>query len=282
MMNSEIRKKIIRTFAKNKAALAGLIISIIIVLLCLAAPFLPLQNPIEQSMSTRFLPPGGEHILGTDNFGRDVMSRIIWGGRISLLVGVLSVLIGMGLGVSIGLITGYKGGIFDSIIMRFIDVLMSFPGLILAILFSAAIGSGLLGIVFAIGLSVFPRFARFSRGAVLSVKGNDYVEAAKSIGLSDTRIMFRHILPNIMGDMIVIGTLWIGAIILTEASLSFIGLGIPPPYPSWGRMIREGIDYLDHASWVSVYSGLAILATVISFNMLGDGLRDIIDPKLRR
>jgi len=281
-MNADFRKKIIRTFLKNKAALVGLIISVIIVVICISAPFLPLQSPIEQSMSKRFFPPGKEHILGTDNFGRDVFSRIIWGGRISLLVGVLSVILGMVLGVSVGLITGYKGGYIDSIIMRFIDVLMSFPGLILAILFSAAIGSGLTGIVLAIGLSVFPRFARLSRGAVLGTKENDYVEAAKSIGLSDTRIMFRHILPNIMGDMIVIGTLWVGAIILTEASLSFIGLGIPPPYPSWGRMIREGIDYLAHANWVSLYSGLAILATVISFNMLGDGLRDIIDPKLRR
>ena len=281
-MNSDVRKKIIRTFVNNKAAMVGLFLSLAIVAVCLLAPYLPLDDPVDHSMSTRFRPPSWEHPLGTDNFGRDVLSRVVWGGRISLLVGVLSVGIAMVLGTVIGLIAGYKGGYLDLLIMRVVDVLMCFPTLILGILFMAAMGSGMNSLIVAIGIAVTPRFARLCRGAVLSVKEQDFVEAASSMGMSDLRIMFRHILPNVMGDMIVMGSLWVGAIIVTEASLSFIGLGVPPPAPSWGRMVREGMDFLGHAYWVSIYSGGAIFLTVIGFNLFGDGLRDIMDPKLRR
>jgi peptide/nickel transport system permease protein len=281
-MDRDLRKKIIRTFLQNKAALVGLIISLTVVVVCVSAPLLPLPDPIDQSFSQRFRPPSAQHLLGTDNFGRDVLSRVIWGGRISLLVGVLSVGIAMALGTVIGLIAGYKGGYIDHVTMRLVDVLMCFPTLILGILFMAALGSGMNSLIIAIGVAVAPRFARLCRGAVLSVRENDFVEAARSMGMSDNRIMFRHILPNVLGDMIVMGSLWVGAIIITEASLSFIGLGMPPPTPSWGRMVREGMDFLGHAYWVSVYSGGAILITVIGFNLFGDGLRDILDPKLRR
>jgi peptide/nickel transport system permease protein len=281
-VNHDIRQKIIRTFVQNKAALVGLVISLAVVLTCIAAPLLPLPDPIDQSLSQRFKPPSLQHLLGTDNFGRDVLSRVIWGGRVSMLVGVLSVCIAMALGTIIGLVTGYKGGYIDNLTMRIVDVLMCFPTLILGILFMAAIGSGMTSLIVAIGISIAPRFARLCRGAVLSVRQNDYVEAARSMGMSDTRIMFRHILPNVLGDVIVMGALWIGAIIITEASLSFIGLGVPPPTPSWGRMVREGMDFMGHAYWVSVYSGGAIFITVVGFNLVGDGLRDILDPKLRQ
>lgn len=281
-MNSDTRKKIVRTFVQNKAALVGLALSLIVVLTCLAAPYLPLPDPVNQTLSKRFKAPSLEHPLGTDNFGRDVLSRVIWGGRVSMVVGVLSVLIAMGLGTIIGLITGYKGGYIDNLTMRVVDVLMCFPTLILGILFMAALGSGMTSLIIAIGISIAPRFARLCRGAVMTVRQNDFVEAARSMGMSDTRIMFRHILPNVLGDVIVMGALWVGAIIITEASLSFIGLGVPPPTPSWGRMVREGLDFMGHAYWVSVYSGGAIFVTVIGFNLFGDGLRDILDPKLRR
>lgn len=281
-MNHDTRQKIIRTFVQNKAALVGLVISLVVVLTCIAAPLLPLPDPINQSLSQRFKPPSLQHLLGTDNFGRDVLSRVIWGGRVSMLVGVLSVCIAMALGTIIGLVTGYKGGSIDHLTMRIVDVLMCFPTLILGILFMAAIGSGMTSLIIAIGISIAPRFARLCRGAVLSVRQNDYVEAARSMGMSDTRIMFRHILPNVLGDVIVMGALWVGAIIITEASLSFIGLGVPPPTPSWGRMVREGMDFMGHAYWVSVYSGGAIFITVVGFNLFGDGLRDILDPKLRQ
>lgn len=281
-MNHDTRRKIIRTFVQNKAALVGLILSLAVVVTCVAAPYLPLPDPLNQSLSQRFKAPGSNHLLGTDNFGRDVLSRVIWGGRVSMLVGVLSVLLAMVLGTIIGLVTGYKGGLIDNLTMRVVDVLMCFPTLILGILFTAALGSGMTSLVIAIGISIAPRFARLCRGAVLSVRQNDFVEAARAMGMSDARIMFRHILPNVLGDVIVMGALWVGAIIITEASLSFIGLGVPPPTPSWGRMVREGLDFMGHAYWVSVYSGGAIFITVVGFNLFGDGLRDILDPKLRR
>ncbi|HDH87968.1 MAG TPA: ABC transporter permease [Desulfobacteraceae bacterium] len=281
IMNSDLRKRTVRTFFNNKAALFGLAISIIVVVICVSAPFLPIPDPIDQSMANRFRPPGKNYPLGTDNFGRDVLSRIIWGGRISMMVGVLSVGVAMILGTIIGLVAGYKGGYTDNITMRIIDVLMCFPTLILGILFMAALGSGMRSLIIAIGIAMTPRFVRICRGSVLGVKENDFVQAARSMGMTNARIMFRHILPNVIGDMIVMGTLWVGAIIIFEASLSFIGLGVPPPIPSWGRMVKEGINFLSHAYWVSVYSGLAIFVTVIGFNLLGDGLRDIMDPKLR-
>jgi peptide/nickel transport system permease protein len=188
----------------------------------------------------------------------------------------------MVLGSVIGLVAGYKAGVLDSVLMRVIDVMMCFPTLILGILFMAAMGPGLLSLIVAIGIAVTPRFVRLCRASVVSVKESAFVEAARSMGLSDSRIMFRHILPNILGSTIVMGSLWVGAIIITEASLSFIGLGVQPPTPSWGRMVREGVEFLSHAPWVGIYTGLAIFVTVVGFNLLGDGLRDVLDPKLRR
>ncbi len=281
-MNKTTRRTIIRTVVQNKATLIGLAISAIVIFTCVVAPLLPLPDPLEQSFSERFMPPSFKHPLGTDNFGRDVLSRVIWGGRISVSVGVLSTGMALILGTIVGLIAGYKGGYIDHLIMRIVDVMMCFPTLILGILFMAALGSGMNSLFIALGVATAPRFVRLCRGSVLSVKESDFVEAARSMGLTHTRIMFRHILPNVIGDLIVMGSLWVGSIIVAEASLSFIGLGVPPPVPSWGRMVKEGMDFLSHASWVSIYSGAAILVTVIGLNLVGDGVRDIMDPKLRR
>jgi peptide/nickel transport system permease protein len=281
-VNQDTKKKILRTFYNNRSALAGLIITIAVIVICLIAPFLPIKDPLKYDMAHRFAPPGSHFIMGADQMGRDILSRVIWGGRISILVGVAAVGLGLILGSVVGLVCGYKGGYLDNIIMRIVDVLISFPLLILGILFMTVLGGGMSSVIIAIGISLAPRFARLARGAVLSVKEKDFVSASIAMGLSDLRIMFRHILPNITGDLIVMGSLWVGSIILTEASMSFIGLGVPPPIPSWGRMVREGMEYLSHAPWVSIYTGLAIFITIISINMLGDGIRDILDPKLRR
>jgi peptide/nickel transport system permease protein len=280
-MNRETRKKILRTFFRNKGALIGLILSILVVLISLLAPLLAPHDPLEQNIRNRLKPPGGTYLLGTDDFGRDILSRILYASRVSLAVGVLAVLLSMGIGIGIGMIAGFKGGKLDAILIGIVDILMSFPTLIMGLILMVALGRGLSNVILAIGITVAPRFARMSRGSVLAIKENDYVSAARTLGISDTRIVVRHILPNILGDMVVVGTLWVGAAILTEASLSFIGLGVPPPIPSWGRMIREGMDFIDTAPWISMYTGLANLITVLGFNMLGDGLRDIIDPKLR-
>jgi peptide/nickel transport system permease protein len=280
-MNRETRKKILRTFFKNKGALVGLLLSVLVVLISLLAPFIAPHDPLEQNIRDRLKPPGGKYLLGTDDFGRDILSRILYASRVSLTVGVLAVLLSMVIGMGIGMIAGFKGGKLDAILIGMVDILMSFPTLIMGLILMVAFGRGLSNVILAIGITVAPRFARMSRGSVLSIKENDYVNAARTLGISDARIVVRHILPNILGDMIVVGTLWVGAAILTEASLSFIGLGVPPPIPSWGRMIREGMDFIDTAPWISMYTGLANLITVLGFNMLGDGLRDIIDPKLR-
>jgi peptide/nickel transport system permease protein len=280
-MNRETRKKILRTFFRNKGALVGLLLSVLVVLISLLAPFIAPHDPLEQNIRDRLKPPGGKYLLGTDDFGRDILSRILYASRVSLTVGVLAVLLSMVIGMGIGMIAGFKGGKLDAILIGMVDILMSFPTLIMGLILMVAFGRGLSNVILAIGITVAPRFARMSRGSVLSIKENDYVNAARTLGISDARIVVRHILPNILGDMIVVGTLWVGAAILTEASLSFIGLGVPPPIPSWGRMIREGMDFIDTAPWISMYTGLANLITVLGFNMLGDGLRDIIDPKLR-
>lgn len=281
MGNETTRNKIVRTFMKNKTALIGLVGSILIIAISLSAPILSPHDPISQSISNRLKGPNATNPMGTDDYGRDVLSRILYGSRVSLMVGVLSVAFGMTVGIIMGLIAGYKGGIIDNLIMRLVDVLMCFPTLILGLLVLAVLGQGVSNLVIAIAIAVTPRFARLSRGKVIAIKENEFVDAARALGMNDMRIMFRHILPNIMGDMLVMGTLWVGTAIRVEANLSFIGLGVQPPLPSWGLMVRNGIDFLDTAPWLSLYGGLAILITVLCFNMVGDGLRDIIDPKLR-
>lgn len=274
-------KKMWFTFTRNKTAMIGGIIAVLIFFVAIFAPWLSPLDPLEQDPFSRLMGPSHKHWLGTDDFGRDVFSRIIWGSRISLLIGSLSVLLGMILGTGMGMIAGYYRGRAESFIMRSTDVLMCFPDLILAIAVTAALGASLINLIFTIGIVMAPRFARLSYGIILSIKENEYVLAAKAVGAKGPRIILQHIFPNIFGELLVAGTLWIGEAIRLEANLAFIGLGVQPPTPTWGNMTREGIEVLINAPWISIYSGLSILITILSFNMLGDGIRDITDPKLR-
>lgn len=269
------------TFTRNKTALAGGIIALLIVGVALFAPWISPMDPLEQDTTARLAPRDHRHWLGTDDFGRDVLSRIIWGSRISLLIGSVSVLLGMVLGTALGMIAGYRGGKAGSLIMRSIDVMMCFPDLILAIAVTATLGANLVNLILTIGIVMAPRFARLSHAVILSLKESEYVVAARAVGARTPMIMTKHILPNIFGDLIVAGTLWVGEAIRLEANLAFIGLGVQPPTPTWGNMTREGIDVLINAPWISVFAGLSILITILAFNMLGDGIRDVTDPKLR-
>jgi peptide/nickel transport system permease protein len=275
------RAILVRTFKNNKTSAVGLIMSITIVLIALFAPWISPYDPIAQDMNIQHAPPSWEHPFGTDSYGRDQFSRILWGARVSLVVGTLSVLFAMAAGIPLGMIGGYTGGRIDNLVNRFIDMFMSFPIVILGLLVLAIMGPGLIKIVIAIALAITPRIARLARGSTLAIKGKEFIEAARAIGQNNIKIMSIHILPNILGDLLVMGTLWVATAIIVEASLSFIGLGVRPPTPSWGAMIREGLDQLTNAPWLSFFPGLAIFLSVFSFNLIADGLRDISDPKLR-
>ena len=275
------RERMWFTFSRNKTAMAGGVIAILIVLVAVLAPLIAPHDPLEQDPFTRLARRDGKHWLGTDDFGRDVFSRIIWGSRISLLIGSVSVLLGMLIGTAMGMIAGYYGGKPEILIMRSTDVMMCFPDLILAIAVTAALGANLTNLILTIGIVMAPRFARLAHGVILSLKESEYVVAARAVGARGPRIILRHILPNIFGELLVAGTLWVGEAIRLEANLAFIGLGVQPPTPTWGNMTREGIEVLINAPWISIFSGISILITILSFNMLGDGIRDVTDPKLR-
>jgi peptide/nickel transport system permease protein len=275
------RRKLWRTFKNNKTAVIGAVVALVVLLTAVFAFLISPYDPLDQDVFHRLTPPERSHPLGTDEYGRDVLSRIIWGTQISLMVGFFSVLLGMIMGTAMGVVAGYSGHGTDTLIMRMVDVLLSFPTLITAIMIAAILGSGLVKLIITIGIVFAPRFARLAYGPTLAVKEMEYVSSAKVIGASSFRIIIRHILPNIFGEIMVAGTLWMGTAIMTEASLSFLGLGVSPPTPTWGNMIRSGIDVLANAPWLSLFPGLSILITVLAFNMIGDGLRDIADPKLR-
>ena len=275
------RRKLWRTFKNNKTAVVGAVMALVVLLTAVFAFLISPYDPLDQDVFHRFSPPERSHPLGTDEYGRDVLSRIIWGTQISLTVGFFSVLLGMIMGTAMGVVAGYSGGGTDTLIMRMVDVLLSFPTLITAIMIAAILGSGLVKLIITIGIVFAPRFARMAYGPTLAVKEMEYVSSAKVIGASSFRIIIRHILPNIFGEIIVAGTLWMGTAIMIEASLSFLGLGVSPPTPTWGNMIKSGIDVLANAPWLSLFPGLSILITILAFNMIGDGLRDIADPKLR-
>lgn len=281
-MASATRKGLILyTFKRNKTAVAGAVMAAVIVGLSLLAPWIVPYDPIEQNVKRQYAAPSCAHLCGTDGYGRDEFSRILWGSRVSLTVGIASVLFSMACGIPLGVLAGYKGGKMDAVVSRFNDVFMSFPIVIFGLLILAIMGPGLIKIIIAIGVALAPRIARLARGSTLSLKEMPYIEAARAVGQSDTKIIVLHILPNIFGEILVMGTLWIATAIIVEASLSFIGLGVRPPTPSWGSMIRAGLDQLTNAPWLSMFPGLAIFLTVFSFNLIADGLRDIADPKLR-
>lgn len=273
--------ELILVFNQNKTSWVGLVILLIMTLIAILAPLIAPYDPVEQHILDRLQPSSTQYLLGTDQFGRDILSRILWGTRISLSVGTISVLLGMIAGTILGVFAGYMGKRWDYGIMGVMDVFMAIPSLLMGLMVVAVLGPNLVNLTIAIALTVAPRFARIARAPTLSIKGRTYIEASRAMGFSDLRIMAVHILPNIMGELVVMGSLWVATAVRIEASLSFIGLGVKPPTATWGGMIREGFMNILDAPWVSTYPGLFILITVFAFNMLGDGLRDAIDPKLR-
>ena len=272
---------LIRVFNRNKTSWAGLVLLLFMVSLAVFAPLISPYDPIDQDILHRLEPASAAHLLGTDHFGRDILSRILWGARISLSVGTISVLMGMIVRTILGILAGYKGKYWDYLIMGVMDVFMAIPTLLMGLMVVAVLGPNLVNLTIAIALTVAPRFARIARAPTMSIKNRDFIEAGRAMGFTDLRIMAGHIFPNIMGELVVMGSLWIATAVRIEASLSFIGLGVKPPTPTWGGMIREGFQNILSDPWVSVYPGVFILITVLAFNMLGDGLRDAIDPKLR-
>ena len=263
----------------NRSLMAGLVILAVIILVAVLAPWISPFDPNDQDPVLSLGAPSVEHWFGTDFFGRDVLSRVIWGARVSLFVGAVSTAISMLVGGSIGIISGYLGGRFDQTVMAVMDVLLSFPQLIMGLIIVALLGANLGDLILAIAITAVPPFARVARGPTLSLKERDFVEACRALGFSNGRIMLVHILPNVLDDLIVMGSLWLATAIRTEASLSFIGLGLPPPTATWGSIIREGFENLLDAPWLAVFPSLAVLVVMLALNMIGDGLRDATDPK---
>jgi len=270
-----------RSFKKNKIALAGMGIVIFFILIALLAPLIAPYSINEQDLSMRLQAPSKEHIFGTDDFGRDIFSRVIYGARISLWVGFFSVLGSVIVGSLLGIIAGYYGRWVDTIISRIFDIMLAFPSILLAIGIVAVLGPSLENALIAIAVINIPNFGRLIRSRVLSIKQEEYIVAARAIGMSDARILFHHILPNSMAPIIVQGTLAIATAIIEAAALGFLGLGAQPPNPEWGKMLADSKEYLVQAPWTMVFPGLAIMLTVLGFNLMGDGLRDALDPRMK-
>ncbi|MBT2639652.1 ABC transporter permease [Bacillus sp. ISL-45] len=269
-------------FFQNKLAVVGGAFTLLLILMAVFAPLVAPYNPTEQNYAKFLQSPNSENLLGTDELGRDIFSRIIFGARVSIQAGIISVGIALLIGIPIGLFSGYYRGVLDEfVVMRFTDALLSFPPLVLALSLAAVLGAGLQNAMIAIGIIFTPNFIRLVRGEVLSQREREYVTAAKASGISDLKIIFRHILPNCMPPILVQATLAIAAAIISEASLSYLGLGTQPPTPSWGAMLSMGQGYLGDAPWISLFPGLFIFMTVLSINLFGDGLRDALDPKLK-
>jgi len=270
-----------RRFRRQRGAVIGLVILGGLALMALGAPWLSPRDPIRTAAREALQPPGPRFVLGSDQFGRDVASRVLHGARISLTVGLIAVSIAVALGTPLGLVSGYYGGRLDALIMRVMDVLLAFPGILLALAIVSVLTPGLTNVMIAVGLSAVPTYARLVRASVLSARENLYVEAARALGGRDLGILARYILPNVVAPLIVTATLGLGTAILSAAALGFLGLGSQPPQPEWGRMLSEGRDYLREAWWISTFPGLGIMLTVLAMNLLGDGLRDLLDPRLR-
>jgi peptide/nickel transport system permease protein len=274
-------RRALRRLLKRKAAVAGLVVVAAFILLALLAPLLSPYDPVATSWTLVRKPPSPLHWFGTDELGRDILARVIYGARASLLAGLISVTIAMSIGVPLGLLAGYRGGFVDALISRITDAMLACPFLILAIALAAFLGPSLGNAMIAIGVSATPVFIRLTRAQVMSVKVEDYVEAARSIGNPPWRIALVHILPNILPALLVQATLSIAAAIIAEAALSFLGLGQQPPAPSWGSMLNAAQRFLTNAPWMAVWPGLAIFLVVLSLNLVGDGLRDALDPRER-
>lgn len=272
---------LLRRFANNRAAVAGTAILSILVFLAIAAPLLTPYDPTVLNLAQAFQPPSWAHWFGTDNLGRDVLARIMYGGRYTLLIGIIAVTIATLIGVPLGLVSGYFGGAADMLIQRIADILLSFNPFLLALILVAVLGVGVQSVTIAAGIGVVPQFIRIARAQALSIRVTDYVEAAVNFGEKSTAILWRHVLPNALTPIIVYATLNIGTTILIAAGLGFLGLGVQPPTPEWGSMLGEARTYIFHAPYLMTFPGLAIFLAVFSFNLLGDGLRDALDPNLR-
>lgn len=270
-----------RRLMKNRLAVAGGCVVLFFIVIAVFAPLIAPYDPYKPSFGDRLAGPSSEHWLGTDNLGRDMLSRIIFGSRYSLLAGIVSVSIAAALGTLLGLVSGYYGRVIDTAIMRVMDMLLAFPGMLLAIAIISVLGRGLMNAMVSVGLYSVPSFARVVRSRVLSLREQDFVESARALGATDGRIIFGHILPNITTPVIIMSTMRLGTTILAAASLSFLGLGAQPPIPEWGAILSGGRDVLRVAPHIATFPGVAILLTVVGFNLLGDGIRDALDPKLK-
>lgn len=274
-----IWRRSLRSLTRKPLAMASLLVVVASILIAVLAPLLAPYDPAKADFLQVRKPPSIEHRLGTDDVGRDVLSRLIYGTRASLTAGLISVLIAMLMGIPLGLIAGYYSGPLSELIMRFTDALLSFPFLILAVALAAAFGPSLTNAMVAIGIASAPTFIRLTRGQVLAVRAEDYVQAATASGATDARVLAAHVLPNSLAPLLVQGTLTIASAIIAESSLSFLGLGVQPPTPSWGGMLNVAKNFMNQAPWMAVWPGLAIFVTVLAFNLLGDGVRDALDPR---
>lgn len=273
------RQLFFRRLKKSKQAIVGMVIIGLLILMAIFAPIIAPHDPTDQSLVDQFIPPSTEHWFGTDSFGRDILSRVVYGARISLQVGIIAVGIAMVVGTAIGLLAGYYGGWFDMLSQRIIDIMLAFPGLLLALAIIAVLGSSIQNVMVAVGVGSIPGYARLVRAQVMSVKEREYVEAARASGARDHRLLIKHIFPNVVSSLIVLGSLGVAGAILSAAALSFIGLGAQPPTPEWGAMLSAGRAFLRDQWWITTFPGVFIAITVLGFNLLGDGLRDAFDPQ---
>ena len=273
-------REIWRILRADRTAFFGFFIIIGLIGVAVLAPWIAPYGYTEQHIVHAFEGPSRGFLLGTDEFGRDLFSRIIWGTRPALIVGVLSVLVSIGIGVPIGVVAGYKLGWFDRTVSWFVDIMLSFPSLLLGLMIVTLLGQGIYKVILAIGISHIAQYVRLARGPTMALRNHDFIRATRALGAGDIRITFGHILPNIIGPIIIMGTLSIAGAIRMEASLSFLGLGIQPPTPSWGNMIREGVANILQSPWMALFPGLALTFTVLAYNMVGDSLRDMFDPRM--
>lgn len=273
------RSPVLRRLVRNRLAMLGLFIIVVFVFMAAFAPSIAPHDPTRSSLPKRLKPPSEEHVLGNDELGRDLFSRLLYGARISLRIGMISIAIGVGVGVPLGLVSGYYGRWPDMVIQRVLDVMLAFPGILLALVLVSALGVGLENVMIAVGIVSIPTYARLVRGSALALKEKEFVQAARASGAGDTLIIFKHILPNCLAPIIVQSTLQVGSAILWAAGLGFLGLGAQPPMPEWGTILSRGRQYLLLAPHISTYTGISIMLVVLGFNLLGDGLRDALDPR---
>ncbi|HUZ01761.1 MAG TPA: ABC transporter permease [Thermomicrobiaceae bacterium] len=272
---------VLHQLLRNKGALAGAAIFVLIVIMAVAAPLIAPYAPYKLSVEDSLLPPNAQHWMGTDQFGRDILTRVIYGARTSVAMGFVAVAISVTTGTVLGLISGYYRGAIDMVVMRAVDVMLAFPGILLALVIIAILGPNLSSAMIAVGISGMPLFIRVVRGSVLSLRELEYLEAARVVGSRDSRILLRHVLPNVLAPVIVLATLGIPGAIISGAALSFLGLGVKPPTADWGAMLSEGRNFINAAWWLSTFPGLAIVVIVMAINLFGDGMRDALDPRLR-